>query len=283
MLKPFAQEVWTADGPDVAIVGFHYPTRMAVIRLSGGRLFIWSPIKLTDALRTEVDAIGHVRHIIAPNSLHHLFLAEWKRAYPDSRLYAPPGLRRKRRDIVFDADLGDAPNPDWARAIDQVLMRGNLITTEVVFFHAGSGTVLFTDLLQQLPEIEPIDDLVDDDPHRAALVMHAHEDHAVREAWIGHRRHRDQELAGQAVAVGRIGLPIVALPNLPACFRLGEQRLSGRIALEQGFGRYARALGPALAVGTMRAQQSLEFLNRHRRSSASSTIAMRRGRSPDRA
>jgi len=151
MLEPFAQEVWTADGPDVVIVGFHYPIRMAVIRLSGGRLFIWSPIKLTDALRTEVDAIGHVRHIIAPNSLHHLFLAEWKRAFPDATLYAAPGLRRKRRDIVFDADLGDAPNPDWAGEIDQVLMPGNLITTEVVFFHAGSGTVLFTDLLQQLP------------------------------------------------------------------------------------------------------------------------------------
>jgi hypothetical protein len=30
-------------------------------------------------------------------------------------------------------------------------MRGNLITTEVVFFHGKSGTVLFTDLIQQLP------------------------------------------------------------------------------------------------------------------------------------
>lgn len=32
-----------------------------------------------------------------------------------------------------------------------MLMQGNLITTEVVFFHAKSGTVLFTDLIQQLP------------------------------------------------------------------------------------------------------------------------------------
>lgn len=30
-------------------------------------------------------------------------------------------------------------------------MHGNLITTEVVFFHISSGTVLFTDLLQQIP------------------------------------------------------------------------------------------------------------------------------------
>jgi hypothetical protein len=151
MLKPFARELWIADGPDVVIAGFHYPTRMAVISLSDGSLFIWSPIRLTDALRTEVDALGEVRHIIAPNSLHHLFLPEWKRAYPGAKVYAPPGLRRKRQDIVFDADLAAAPDPAWAGQIDQVLMQGNLITTEVVFFHVESGTVLFTDLLQQLP------------------------------------------------------------------------------------------------------------------------------------
>ena len=124
---------------------------MAIIRLSDGDLFIWSPIALTDAFRAEVDALGRVRHIVSPNSLHHLFLPEWKSAYPGARLYAPPGLREKRKDIVFDADLGNAPDTDWVKEIDQVLVQGNLITTEVVFFHVKSGTVLFTDLIQQLP------------------------------------------------------------------------------------------------------------------------------------
>jgi Domain of unknown function (DUF4336) len=151
MLKQFGHEVWIADGPDVVVFGFHYPTRMAVIRLSDGRLFIWSPVRLTEILRAEVDTLGRVAHIIAPNSLHHLFLVEWKSTYPGAKVYAPPGLRKKRKDIAFDADLGNAPSPDWAGEIDQVLMQGNLITTEVVFFHVGSGTVLFTDLIQQFP------------------------------------------------------------------------------------------------------------------------------------
>jgi Domain of unknown function (DUF4336) len=151
MLKEFGHEIWTADGPHVSVAGFHYPTRMAVIRLSGGGIFVWSPIRLADSLRAEVDAIGPVRHIVAPNSLHHLFLPEWKRAYPGATLHAAPGLRRKRKDIVFDADLGNAPGYDWAREIDHVLMDGNIITTEAVFFHVKSGTVLFADLIQQLP------------------------------------------------------------------------------------------------------------------------------------
>jgi hypothetical protein len=152
MLTPFGEEIWIAEGDEVvAALGFHYPTRMAVIRLSDGGLFVWSPVALTDGLRAAVDALGPVRHIVAPNSLHHLFVPDWKRAWPAAKLHAAPGLREKRKDIAFDAELGDVPGPDWAGEIDQVVMRGNVITTEVVFFHARSGTALFTDLVQQLP------------------------------------------------------------------------------------------------------------------------------------
>lgn len=148
-LKDFAPGLWIADGPTVtAAAGFHYPTRMAVIRLSCGGLFIWSPLPLTDDLRAAVDALGEVRCLIAPNSLHHLFLGEWKAAYPAAKLYAAPGLRPRRPDLAFDADLDDTPPPEWSGEIDQVLVRGNLITTEVVFFHRASGTALFTDLIQ---------------------------------------------------------------------------------------------------------------------------------------
>lgn len=148
MLAAFGEDIWLADGPTTAVAGFHYPTRMAVIRLEGGELFVWSPTALSDELRAAVDALGQVRYLIAPNSLHHLFLAEWRSAYPAARLYAAPGLRQRRKDIAFDADLGDAPPPEWAGQIDQVPIPGNLITTEVVFFHRKSGTAIFTDLIQ---------------------------------------------------------------------------------------------------------------------------------------
>lgn len=151
MLKEFGPDIWIADGATVSVAGFHYPSRMVIIRLSDGALFILSPIGLSADLRAEVLAIGRVQHVVAPNSLHHLFLPEWKSAYPEAKFHAPPGLRKKRGDIGFDGDLTNAPDPDWAREIDQVLVRGNLITTEAVFFHRKSGTVLFTDLIQQLP------------------------------------------------------------------------------------------------------------------------------------
>jgi Domain of unknown function (DUF4336) len=152
MLEQFGADIWISDGGNVQAFGFHYPTRMAVLRLVNGDLFIWSPTPISDGLKAEVDRLGPVRHIVAPNSLHHLSLLDWRGAYPNAKLYAPPKLRDKRTDIEFDDDLGDAPSVDWAGEIEQVVVQGNLITTEVVFFHVKSGTVLFTDLIQQFPD-----------------------------------------------------------------------------------------------------------------------------------
>ena len=152
MLHPFTDDLWIADGPDVeAVAGFSYPTRMAVVRLSDGGLWVWSPVEPSPDLRAEIGVLGPVRHLVAPNALHHLFLGNWLRAYPEARIHAAPGLRLKRRDIAFDSDLGDEAHPNWAGEIDQVVVRGNLIAEEVVFFHRSSRTVLFADLLQQFP------------------------------------------------------------------------------------------------------------------------------------
>lgn len=148
LLQEFGPEIWVADGPVVSFYGFAYPTRMAVIRLSSGGLFVWSPVALSPALHREIDGLGPVRHLVSPNRLHYLYLTEWKAAFPAARLYASPGLRRKRKDLAFDAELGDRPEPDCAADIDQVVMRGSFALTEIVFFHHASRAVLFADLVQ---------------------------------------------------------------------------------------------------------------------------------------
>ena len=149
----FGPDIWIADGPAVTgVAGFRFPTRMAAIRLADGGLFIWSPVALSPALKAEVEALGPVRHLVAPNSLHYMALPEWQRAFPAAKTHAAPGLAGAAPAIVFDAELGEAPPSDWAADMDQVVMHGNTITTEVVFFHEKSGTAIFTDLLQQFPE-----------------------------------------------------------------------------------------------------------------------------------
>lgn len=142
MLEAFGPALYIAAGPAVSFYGFPYPTRMALARLSDGSVWIWSPIALTRELEDAVEAIGHVRHIVSPNKLHHLFLKEWAQRWPSARLYAPPGLARRRPDLQFAAELADTPDPAWAADIDQTIFRGSFAMEEVVFLHRPSRTAL---------------------------------------------------------------------------------------------------------------------------------------------
>ena len=119
--------------------------------LANGDLFVWSPVRLDAALRAEVDALGRVAHLVEPNALHHLSLPDWADAYPAARTYAPPGLKKKRRDIRFDAELGDAPEPGWAGQIEQIVLEGSVALTELFFFHRRSRTALICDSIQSFP------------------------------------------------------------------------------------------------------------------------------------
>lgn len=152
MLEEFGPSLYLADGPTVSFYGFPYPTRMAVARLSDGTAWIWSPISLTEELASEVEAKGPIRYIVSPNKIHHLFLGEWAERWPEARMYAPPGLARKKPEIRFDAELGDEPDVAWADDIDQVIFHGSFAMEEVVFFHRASRTAIICDLIQRHAE-----------------------------------------------------------------------------------------------------------------------------------
>lgn len=151
MLVPFGPNLYLANGPTVSFFGFPYPTRMAVARLSTGTVWVWSPIALTNEVADAVEAIGPVGYIVSPNKLHHLFLPEWRSRWPDARLYAPPGLARKKKHLRFDGELGDGGAGPWMTDIDQTVFRGSFAMEEVVFFHRASRTAIFGDLIQRFP------------------------------------------------------------------------------------------------------------------------------------
>ncbi|MBC07210.1 DUF4336 domain-containing protein [Thalassospira sp.] len=153
--KQIAPDVWIFDGP---VIGFQYcgvklpfPTRMTVIRLANGKLFVHSPIRLTDALKTEVDALGEVAYLIAPNTIHYAGVPDWQKAYPHATAYCAPGVIKRAKSVgisvAFDAELADTPEPEWAGEIEQVLVRGSYLN-EAVFFHKASNTLILTDLIE---------------------------------------------------------------------------------------------------------------------------------------
>src|SRR5499427_10040889 len=112
--RNLAPSLWVIDRPfTLPYVGAEIGTRMTCIRLADGRLFLHSPVKLDPVLRNSLDALGEVRAIVAPNKLHHLFLAEYTRSYPRAAVYVAPNLLTKRRDLHFTDELGDEPRTEW--------------------------------------------------------------------------------------------------------------------------------------------------------------------------
>jgi len=72
-LRALARDLWCLDADLRVQAGFHLPIRMTVIRLADGGLWLHSPVAIDEATAAAIDALGPVRHIVAPNLLHHLF------------------------------------------------------------------------------------------------------------------------------------------------------------------------------------------------------------------
>ena len=144
-IAELSSDLWVSEAP-LRFVGLEVGARMTIVRLPGKRLFVHSPIALTEELARAVGELGDVAFLVAPNLFHHLFLGDWHQAFPDASLYVAPGLTRKRTDLEVAGVLGDQAEPAWADAIDQVAVQGLPFTNEVVFFHRPSKTLIATDL-----------------------------------------------------------------------------------------------------------------------------------------
>ncbi len=145
MLQQLHADLWIADSP-LRFLGFEVGARMTIVRLSGSKLLLHSPIEATPELVREVRALGTVAYIIAPNRLHHLFVGEWQLIFPEASTFVAPGLDTKRDDLVITGVLDDEPEPGWQGVIDQVLVVGFPFASETVFFHRPSATLIVTDL-----------------------------------------------------------------------------------------------------------------------------------------
>ncbi|MFV8754666.1 DUF4336 domain-containing protein [Nannocystaceae bacterium ST9] len=120
--------------------------RMTVVRWAGERLWLHSPIAIDDALAVELAALGRVSDIVAPNRFHHLHAGSSKQRYPEACLWAAAGLPPKRPDVAFDMILGDEP-PAWIDEIAMLPLRGVTLSSEVVFHHRASKTLICSDLI----------------------------------------------------------------------------------------------------------------------------------------
>ncbi|PSB60686.1 hypothetical protein C7B79_24845, partial [Chroococcidiopsis cubana CCALA 043] len=77
MLREIDRNIWVGER-QLKFLGLEVGTRMTVIRLDNGELIIISPSDVDETIIQQINALGHVTTIIAPNCYHHLFLNNFK-------------------------------------------------------------------------------------------------------------------------------------------------------------------------------------------------------------
>ena len=145
LLQEVDDGIWAVAAPQ-KFLGLHLGTRMTVVRLASGGLWIHSPIALSDELRGEVADLGPVEHIVGPNLYHHLRLGEWVEAFGNAKLHGAPGLAKKRGDLSFHGELADGVAP-WGDDLLPVAIRGTMLR-ETVFVHPKTRSLIATDLIE---------------------------------------------------------------------------------------------------------------------------------------
>ena len=145
-LQRFADNLFVAEAP-LYFLGLHVGTRMTVVCLGHGELFLHSPVPATPALRAEVDALGDVAYIVAPNIGHHMYAGEWASAYPQAQLYGSPTLPKRRKELRFAGTLEAQRVWPWEGELVTLPILGNYLE-ETAFVHVKSGTLITSDLVE---------------------------------------------------------------------------------------------------------------------------------------
>jgi hypothetical protein len=134
-LRAFAEDLWIADGPVVRFFGAPYPTRMMVVKLGNGSLWVNSPVISTPEVARALEELGPVAHLVSPTRLHDWRLEASARFFPQAKLWKA-------------AMLNDTAPAAWEGDLEQMRFRGSFVLTETEFFHPRSRTLLVGDFLQ---------------------------------------------------------------------------------------------------------------------------------------
>ncbi len=143
--------IWIKEYP-IHYAGTKFNSRMTIIRLSNGNLFIHSPCNIDEPTKIAIAKLGKVEFIVAPGLYHYLYVESAQRAFPNAETFICPGIEIKNPELEFDWLLGNRPDERWENDFEQVLVRGNKYIWEVAFYHKITKTLILVDLIENFTD-----------------------------------------------------------------------------------------------------------------------------------
>lgn len=155
-LQKFAENIWIVDGPKVRDMGVLFTTRMTVVKLSDGSLWVDSPVPVSFDTLKQITGLGRIKYLVAATPRHLWRLQSWHTLFPDAELWASRAtpFTLGKGNIPLTGILGDVAPASWSAYIEQLPFRGNPLIEEVIFFHKESRTVILDDLIQIHPIVK---------------------------------------------------------------------------------------------------------------------------------
>jgi len=105
MLEQLDENLWIASQPLKYMGVMPVGARMSVVRLSNQDVTVIAPIALSEEIKEQINAIGQVKHIIAPNLYHYFYATACKATFPTATLWATKGMKEKQPELPIDKNI----------------------------------------------------------------------------------------------------------------------------------------------------------------------------------
>ncbi|OBZ77221.1 hypothetical protein A0H81_02591 [Grifola frondosa] len=148
-IREVAKDVWTFSFPFARFGLIPVGGRSTAVKLKNGDVWVLASTPLNEETKNKLGELGPVKWIIGADAVHHLYLGEFKKQYPDAKLIAVDEAiaKKTKEDLKFDG-VNDA-----GTQIQHCYFSG-FKNKDVAFFHPASKSVIEADLLFNLPATE---------------------------------------------------------------------------------------------------------------------------------
>ncbi|EFR01455.1 hypothetical protein MGYG_04463 [Nannizzia gypsea CBS 118893] len=166
VIRKVCDDIITCSLPFSRFGVLKFGGRATIARLRSGAIAVFSPVALTQSVIEAVDSLnGMVKYLIAPDMEHHLFLKDWRNAYPDAAIIAPEGLWEKRQkkpetagpkfEHIFTAENKETLHisDEFAADFNVEYVNGHA-NREIVLLHKPTATLIQADLFFNPPGYE---------------------------------------------------------------------------------------------------------------------------------
>ncbi|KAM5531372.1 hypothetical protein V8D89_014965 [Ganoderma adspersum] len=154
VIRELSKDVWIFSCPFSVMNIFPVGGRSTAIKLLNGDVWVLASTPLNESTKAKLREMGPVKWIIGADMFHHMFLADFKKEYPDAKVIAVDAAKMKKEvagaGLKFDGAWGADPlNTKYGFEDDLTLCSyfTGFLNKDVAFLHKDSKTLIQTDLL----------------------------------------------------------------------------------------------------------------------------------------